>query len=379
MSKDLIKNVIRCSASVFALAAVLVAASCSKEDPNANRSEFIKVFTSLTAEEEAAADPAIVGDGSVDQLCVGVQGGLCKIYVKTNAELKAEWQDELSSPWAKVVGYEKSSKEGYYEVTLNVSARSSEYYYTRRTGCLMLINPEKNLGKYVKVHQGATARLSQAFDWLKYGSESPYVTEGETPMEKWTATQKSYNYTTTPFAGGEVSYCFGKNGYVKLGDDDGHGADLITPYVDNFRLDSLLMVTFKAVAYVSKDGVKDVNKLTVEVLDGGVIVDENSTSITIDLPYFDPETEDFTKDLFKDGAYVLFVKSVPGNKISANTRIRFVAGDTKAQAPVNNRVMLDYIYIRTINPKVDEPYYEENGGNGPDKIRDASKEDAVDE
>ncbi|MCQ2135378.1 MAG: hypothetical protein MJY67_00530 [Bacteroidales bacterium] len=363
MRNDLIKDMIRRSLFVMASASVLLVQSCGLDDPNADRDEFIKVFTSLNAEEEAAANPAITGDGSVDQLCVGTQAGEYKIFVKTNSQLSAVWQDGESSPWASVVSYEKSSKADYYEVTLRVKVRSNEYYYSRRTGTLMLIDPSKNLGKYVRVHQGATARLSQTFDWLKYGSVDPQL-EDETPFEKWTATQKGYNYTTSTPA-----YCGGKNGYVKLGDNDGHGADFVTPFVDNFRLDSLIMVTFKAVAYVAPDGTKDVNKLKIEVVGGGVIAEDASTSTTITVPYFDPESENYPTDMFADGAYVLFVKSVKGNEISSNTRIRFIAGDTSAQAPVNNRIMLDYIYIRTINPKIDQPYYEQNGGSGPDKIR----------
>lgn len=66
--------------------------------------------------------------------------------------------------------------------------------------------------KYTKDYEGN-------FDWLKYGSAEPLETRGETPIDSWTADQKKMGLESTPAQEGGTAYCYGKNGYVKLGDD----------------------------------------------------------------------------------------------------------------------------------------------------------------
>ena len=65
-------------------------------------------------------------------------------------------------------------------------------------------------------------------------------------MYYYSAAQKGYFLTENSFDG--VSYVYGRNGHLMLGDSKGHGGCIVTPYVDAMRSDSLLMVSFRAVA-----------------------------------------------------------------------------------------------------------------------------------
>ena len=255
------------------IAAAIGITSCETHS-NSDRNESIKVY----------ADP--IAKEPIDAGIVGVKGGLAKLYVDANIDFVATWEDDAATPWAKVVDYSSTDPQtGLRVITLKANRRSTtSSYYTRRTGMLILAasDGELNYNRIIPIHQGSTARVSNDFATLKYGKTDPRFTDGETPIDNWTTAQKNLGFTSTTIEGEEVAHCYGKNGYLKLGDDKGHGADLISPYTNTLRSDSLLMVSFRAVAFTDyMTGARDDNKITVEVLGGGVIRDFAQSEKTI--------------------------------------------------------------------------------------------------
>lgn len=363
---SLMKSRVHFSRGLVAVALMAAAAtfvvSC-EEHSNSERSESIEVYTDPIEREP------------VDAASVGAKGGIAKLYVKSNVDFTASWEDSETSPWISVVDYSAVDPQtGCRVVTLKVKPRSTaSCYYTRRSGMLILspVAGGLNYNKYVTVHQGSTARVSCDFALLKYGKTDPRFTDSETPIEDWTTAQKAYGFSSTVIAGQAKSHCYGKNGYLKMGDDKGHGADLISSYASDLRLDSMLMVSFRAVAFTDYQTAKrDANKITVEVLGGGVIADyaeQGLTSIDLEAPYYDPQSDEFPGNMWDRSDFAVFVVSTKQNPITVNTQVRIVCGSLSSTSNENNRIYLDNFYIRRYTVD-DEPYFEENGGSGPDCI-----------
>ena len=351
------------------IAATIGITSCETHS-NSDRNESIKVY----------ADP--IAKEPIDAGIVGVKGGLAKLYVDANIDFVATWEDDAATPWAKVVDYSSTDPQtGLRVITLKANRRSTtSSYYTRRTGMLILAasDGELNYNRIIPIHQGSTARVSNDFATLKYGKTDPRFTDGETPIDNWTTAQKNLGFTSTTIEGEEVAHCYGKNGYLKLGDDEGHGADLISPYTNTLRSDSMLMVSFRAVAYTDfYTGAKDDNKIKVEVLDGGVIADfadTGKTSIELEAAYYDPRSDEFPENMWEGSDLLVFVVGTQLNPITVNTRIRISCGSFTQTSPVNNRIFLDNFYIRRLEAD-EENYFTENNGSGKDIILGAPLEE----
>lgn len=352
----MLRNFIRLS--LLLAGASLLAGSCGKDEGNGVRDEYISVYLSKDAEEP------------VTSLSVPCAGGEVDLYVKSDVDFSASWQDSKTSPWAKIDGVEQDGE--WSVVHMTVKPISSTCYYTRRSGTLALNVPEKYLGTFVTVNQGITARLSSDFSWLKFGTASPLETSGETQFQKWTGT--SQKWESTVYTEDGIQACWGKFGWFYIGDTKGTEADIMTPFVNGFQSDSLLMVSFRAVAYTAEDGTEDLGRIKFEVLNGGVIMDyaeEGRTSMDIDLKHFSVDNPDtISKDMWnlEECAYNIFLISTKDNPFTGDTRVRLTTPDGNGKP---NRVALDNIYIRryVINEKVqDEDMYKANGGSGLDKI-----------
>lgn len=345
------------------LLAGMAAASCRKDaDPNADRTDYIDVYASPEDEEPLNA-------GSVS-----VQGGTSVVYVRTNLDLKVQWQDDGTSPWVKVAGYENVSGD-LYKVTLDVSPRYSYPYYTRRTGTLMLSSPGNNFGKFLPVHQGIVARIASDMSWSKYGSNNPLKLDGAI-AGTWNQTDKNRHWDTTVLPGQTEAYLYGKNGYLQLGDDAGHGADLYTPFMDASLAvkDSLYVLSFRAVAFNDKKGNKDNNKLTVEIVGGGALRDDPSkTRFEVEVPYFDPLADNLAESMWDNAYFLVGYIRTETNPFTPDTRIRFSVGNQNGGTGTPGRIFIDNIYIRhfTLDPVknvFDEDLWTLNGGSGADKI-----------
>ena len=127
------------------VAAATFVVSC-EEHSNSERNESIEVYV----------DPSDPEPG--DFVSVDAKGGVLKLYVKSNVDFTASWEDEDKSPWVSVVDYSAvDPQSGYRIVTLKVKPRSTKScYYTRRTGMLILspLDGSLNYNKYIPVHQG---------------------------------------------------------------------------------------------------------------------------------------------------------------------------------------------------------------------------------
>lgn len=353
-------------------ACVLVSLTgCQKEGLNRPRGEFIDVYASL---EDLNAEKQ-----PIKSLFVPVAGGLTKVYVKSNVTFNTQWQNSTSIPWGKVVTCDKIDEQ-VYSITLKVLPRSkTSAYYTKRTAMLMLGAKELDFNCFITVYQGLTARLGTDFSWLKYGTDNPLSMDG-TPIDEWKDVDIEKGYESTVMEDDGYIYAYGKNGYIQLGDDNGHIADIITPFaVGDIRNDSLLVLTLNAVAFSSPEGNKDINRLKIEVLDGGVIRDyaeEGKTFIEFNAEYYDAATVSGNASAMWDKSELLIgIASTSKNPITANTRIRITALD---QSGNNSRIFIDNIYLRRIYYKdglpVDEDLYLLNGGSGPDRILGARDE-----
>ena len=368
----LTKGFVRFSRGLAGAAFIVAAIGITSCETHSNsvRNESIEVY----------ADP--IAKEPIDAGIVGVKGGLAKLYVDANIDFVATWEDDAATPWAKVLDYSSTDPQtGLRVITLKASRRSTtSSYYTRRTGMLILAasDGELNYNRIIPIHQGSTARVSNDFATLKYGKTDPRFTDGETPIDNWTTAQKNLGFTSTTIEGEEVAHCYGKNGYLKLGDDEGHGADLISPYTNTLRSDSMLMVSFRAVAYTDfYTGAKDDNKIKVEVLDGGVIADfadTGKTSIELEAAYYDPRSDEFPENMWEGSDLLVFVVGTQLNPITVNTRIRISCGSFTQTSPVNNRIFLDNFYIRRLEAD-EENYFTENNGSGKDIILGAPLEE----
>ena len=216
----------------------------------------------------------------------------------------------------------------------------------RRTGTISLMAPEKYLNNFVQVNQGFASRSGSNFSFLQYGSANPLEGLGGRLISLWTEAQADEGWSSTKGPGLDEAYCYGRNGFIQLGDDASHGADLISPYNSNFYRDTVLLVYFDAVAYADKDGVKDDVTLTVEVTGGGEFSDGSKVK-TVKVPNLDPNAEELAKSMWTNVGNRFYVVSKPGNMLSSSTRIRVMDGEYTNASP--SRVFIDNFYLFTIN------------------------------
>ena len=361
LTKSLMQIALGQACVALTVAASLFTVSCDVPE-NSPRSESIEVYVDLEEMDEP-----------VDQACVDVLGGLHQLYVKSNVEWTASWEDGETSPWATVVDDTTvDPKTGMRVITLDVKRRNNIPYYTRRTGTLVLAanNEGLNYNHYVQVHQGSTARVSSDFSWTTYGSTDPRLEDGVSATN-WSTALKDRGWNSTKIDGQDIVHLYGKKGFIQLGDAEGHGADIYSPYTSNLRYDSLLMVSFRAVAHTDyKTGVKDGNKFTVEVVGGGVIADfaeQGATSIELEAKNFDPASEGFPGDMWDGSEFMIFVLGTEKNPLTVDTKIRIKSGSLTNPTAVPNRLYVDNFYIRRVT-EGEQPYFEQNGGSGVDKI-----------
>ncbi len=365
----------------FAMFAICLI-SCGKENRNAERSDYIRVY----------AD-ARNTDTQLDTSCVSVKGGTYTYYIRSNVSFTAKWQSE-DNTWASISD-PKSLGDGLWSIDVTVQPVSSRRYrtvngvptglYTRRYGVLMLTCEEQFLGKYLVIQQGLDPRITCDFSWM-YGSLEPNATFGDVLMNHWTAAQKNLGYTSTLIEGEEDAWVYGKEGYIKLGNDRGAGADFITPHTSDFQYDTLLVVSFKAVVQngdilpdytggtepivpmsrpQKRSNPADLNIFTVEVTGGGYIrdfVNIRGTSVQMPIPTYDMDSPNYPYDIFEGHSFLVFIEGTDSNPITVDTAIRFIAGDMKGSDDGRcSRVFLDDIFVYRQDLLLDEDLFLANG------------------
>lgn len=340
------------------LASVCLMQSCTDEGLNDPRKETIEVH----ALEDCSDEP-------LTAWCLGVQGGTAELYIKSNVEpLNVFWQDAAPTPWAKVTSCDRTSANGVWRVGIEFNPRSEECLYYRRGGTLSISASERDFGFFLPVYQGAAARVQDHFDSFAYGSSDPHVDEGEAHIDKWSTTLKNKGFASDAVSPAKQSACYARNGYLKLGDSQGNKGSLLTPFNELYRYDSLLVVTFRASAYQSPEGVKDENGFSVEVLGGGVIKDnlpEEKTSIYLTAPYINPDVEDPSQMWGEGSQFMIFIQETEKSPLTTSTRIKITSGESGDGL---SRLFIDDICVMRLVDGLDEDYYTLNQGSGQDRI-----------
>lgn len=355
--------------------------SCKRTGPVPERADYIRVYNAANS------------DTPLDRVWASVKGGTTTYYIRTNVDFSAKWQSEDMS-WAQI-STPKKLEEGLWSIDITVQPVRKRSYahvegapatglYTKRYGVLMLTCPSQNLGKYLVVEQGLESRIACNFSWL-YGSPDPNATYDDVPISHWTAAQQNRGFSSTLIEGEPEAWVFSKEGYVKLGNDYGAGADLITPRTSDFQFDTLLVVSFKAVVQngdilpdftggtepivpmsrtisrSAEETVVDNNTLTIEVTGGGCIrdlVQTGGTSLTLELPTYNRESAFFPSDMFNGASFLVFIEGTEANPITVNTAVRFIAGSMKGsdEGPCN-RVFLDDVFVYRQDLLLDEDLF----------------------
>lgn len=273
----------------------------------------------------------------------GIEQGA--IYVKSQADVdfRFEGNDEESeqADWFRILEVKRDVAPDVD--CLVYEADPHPGVYKKRTGCLSIISTADYLNDYIQVRQGYDVRVDGSFDWLKYGSTDPFSTAGEMPIAEWSTEQQEYGWSSNPVSEQIGACCYGKNGYLRLGDDAGHGANLLTPYTPALASDTALLVRFNAVAYADAAGLQDNNVLTVRVLNGGMFPDGTAEK-TIRVKHLDPTADDPATEMWTGSEQSLYVVSWPQNPISESTRIELMAGDYQMESG-NTRIFIDNLYV----------------------------------
>ena len=147
------------------------------------------------------------------------------IYIRSNVAYQVGFEGEKeesgelpAEEWLNVDEIKRGVRPGIDELVLLITPHTESY--VERKGCISLHTDVEFLNEFIAVVQGFpkyTKDYEGNFDWLKYGSAEPLETRGETPIDSWTADQKKMGLESTPAQEGGTAYCYGKNGYVKIG------------------------------------------------------------------------------------------------------------------------------------------------------------------
>lgn len=333
MSKNLRKRTLAPMRTGILAAIGLAACSCS-DNQDFSRSQTLLVFD----------DP--VEQSASEHIVCRVDGGIDTIWVRSNVDFSMDFRtaDENSS-WVRFeqMGYDDKRDARMFRVIYDPSQDGT---FVKRTGTLSLVNPEIYLGQFVVFTQGFDTRLTETFDWLKTGSDIPYDPTGEKLYSSWTNAQKEIGWTSPAVGNNEEAYLYAKKGYVKMGDGV-HASQLVTPDLAKMVADSIVLVSFKALAYVGQTGEKDGSELVLSIENGGRFPDGSKTR-TFQASYYDPVDPQLVDNMWKEATLTTFVVTDDTEAFTDKTALRFSTPDGA------NRIFLDDIYIYIID---DESLY----------------------
>lgn len=341
---------------LIAIGIAAVVLSCSKEQTGQTREDKL----SFHAQADCSDEP-------MKEAAVSVLAGTRTLYLKSSfdKEIDLFWQDAATYPWAKIEEFEPTGTKGVYRITLSYPDRYPGVWYARRVGTLSAVVPGEDFGVFLPVRQGATDRVVEDFSAWTYGSADPWSDISDTPLDNWTTALKDRGFSSEHVGSDTLGRCYGRVGYIRLGDKEAHRGSVLTPRNDSFRFDTLLMVSFRAAAFKEKVGSKDDNHFRVEVTGGGFIRDYAETEqtwIDLEAPYIQNKEDFFGSDSW----FLVFIADSDSNQMTATTRIKITSGTDTSEGC--SRLFLDDISITRLVPDVDEDFYTENEGSGKDKI-----------
>ncbi|MBL1411024.1 hypothetical protein [Sphingobacterium faecale] len=270
---------------------------------------------------------------NVGQLIWKAEGGKDTLYVASNSALTVSFETNEINSWVEVDKIEAIPGTNKSRVILNVEPM--EKSYKKRVGVLNLNNGEAFSGVFIRLNQGYNTRIEENFSWLKYGTGSPLDLTKATAMTQWTAAQKQVGWISS-----NTASALGMNGYMLLGTAD-KGGNLSSSIFPGLEKDSLLLLTFDAVAYVSKTGLKDDNKLTVKLV--GAEFEDGQTSKVLTLNYYDYQSALLLNSMWEGGRFEFRVKKPSLNPTASTIQLQFMTGDQQEKAA--NRLFIDNINL----------------------------------
>lgn len=331
MMKNLLQIPKNAKTGLLALLLGAVMVSACSEDKDYSRSKKLLVF----------ADPA--DQQAVDEIICPTSGGIDTIYVRTNVECKFLFRtSNEEKAWIKLekLGYDTALDAQPYRIYADPMNNET---LVKRTGTLSIVFAEEYLGQFIVCRQGFDTRISEKFDWLNTGTDIPYETTGEKLLETWTEAQREKGWKAPLVGSNPSSYLYNKRGYIKLGDGQ-HAMNLQLPDLAKMTSDSIVLLSFKAVAYVGVEGDKDNNKLSVKVENGGMFRNSKK-SFDLELGHYNPADPDLTVNMWKACTYKAYLFTDKDEKFTSDTKI------TLSIPEGANRVFIDDVYIYIIDKK----------------------------
>ena len=311
--------------SFIGLSIALTGISCDKKDESVE-----STFVVSTSEQRSDA---------VSKLDVDIEGGKYTLYVFSSSDVNVSFQTAEVEKWVTVDEKEYISALGATRLVLDVQPLTEGYKI--RSGVLDITNQEKYTGSFMKISQGYESRFTEDFAWLKYGNGNPLDLLSGTLIDNWSTAQKQNGWTSTVFENQDGAFVYGKNGYVQLGGED-VGADFKSKIIPSIDKDSILLLTFNAVSYISRDGVKDDNKLTVKIV--GAEFEDGGDTRVVELGYYDYLSALLLTKMWDNSKYSFKVQKPKNNPASSTIQLQFVTdADTKA-----NRVFLDNVSVYSV-------------------------------
>lgn len=313
---------------IMAFFLVFSIGSCKKDQGRPSNEEGIKV-SFMNNKDTSIAKFNLSADGLNDTL-----------YVFSDSKIVASINE--ASPWIKIVDltYNESTKS--YRVILKGDPMGDNYL--SRIGELDISNAAPYMRKFVQLNQGYHAYLNEEFSWLHYGHGNPLLLNEGVLIKDWTPAQKANNWTANVSAEESLAYVYGKDGYVQMGSGLA-AANILSPILSGVQNDSLLLLTFNAVGYVSELGVKDQDKLTVKIA-GGLFNDgKNNKEIT--LGYYDYTSALIEQKMWGGSFFKFVIKKSQATPLSSTIQVEFITGDGGVSGHPN-RLFIDNVRIFSV-------------------------------
>lgn len=195
-----------------------------------------------------------------------------------------------------------------------------------------------------------TVVLEEDFSWLAYGSAIFYTTTGETRIDNWTQEQKDIGWTSTintVEGSGTTPLVYARQGFVKVGKTS-YGGDLISPALSKLEGTQTVMVTFKAIPYMTAAGTMDDNVLNISLIGPGTV--SQSQFIIDNWPVYPTEGAlEYCIGMWSEPAAT---RTFTITGATAETQIKFLGGDYDLRPTVvtinKNRIFLDDIKVEIV-------------------------------
>ncbi|MBD1423279.1 hypothetical protein [Sphingobacterium chuzhouense] len=331
MKTNILNNIRKCQyvsrTSMMGLSVALTCIACEKSEDN--RGTEIGIQVSATGHF----------DEWINELDLPVEGGKDTIYVFSSSDILMAIQPPASEEWVKVS--EEKYMPDLQATRIILEVEPLEDNLDRRVSTLNISNQEPYSRKFLKMTQGYGARYTNDFSWLRYGNGNPQQANGVL-IAQWNPTQQQQGWTSTILEGQTQAFVYGKNDYVQIGSET-TGANLLTPIISGVERDSLLVLTFNAVSFVSEEGEPDNTKLTIK-LTGGEF-EEGEVSHVLDIPHFDKESALMTSKMWENTWFKLDIRKPQSNPTSSTMQVEFINGAGTGTA--KNRVFLDNVKLYT--------------------------------